>query len=256
MKRTAILFICHIMNEDMIHRFLQIASNIDEIFELYWMMDTKGLPLPKNHNDINFFPFTLDDLNSMDYKAYGNRIYENVNFIPQYFYIKHSEFDYYWVIEYDVLYTGNWNELFISFIDNKSDFIASHVEKFNQFNMNWEWWQDFQRDNKISIRKEDCLKSFNPIHRISNKALRFMDKELRKWNPAHCETTEVTLLYYGGFKIEDLGGTGEFVPKGRENKYYVNGAWINSGTMRYLPPYLKEEIYALQVKDKLFHPIK
>ena len=53
-----------------------------------------------------------------------------------------------------------------------------------------------------------------------------------------------------------MGGLGEFTPPEFRNKFYVQGVGINNGTMRFRPEFLKEEIKALGVTDKLFHPLK
>ena len=44
-----------------------------------------------------------------------------------------------------------------------------------------------------------------------------------------------TCLLNAGYKIGDFGGTGEFVPEGWRNKYYVQGVGTNNGTMRWRP---------------------
>ncbi len=48
-----------------------------------------------------------------------------------------------------------------------------------------------------------------------------------------------TVLAYRGLQIEDIGGDGEFVPPGRENRYYRNN-WLDKsltpGTFVFRPP--------------------
>ncbi len=83
-----------------------------------------------------------------------------------------------------------------------------------------------------------------------------MDEFLRKGNYGHFETVMSTALYNYGFNLLDMGGTGDFTPPEYINKFYVKGAGVNNGTMRFRPLFLKDEIKALGVKDMLFHPLK
>lgn len=100
------------------------------------------------------------------------------------------------------------------------------------------------------------MKGFNPVCRYSRRALALLDEYIKKGYSAHSEVMITTCLYHHGFKIGDIGGTGEFTPHGYRNKYYVQGRGVNNGTMRWRPLYTMEEIEALGTKNKLFHPIK
>jgi hypothetical protein len=39
------------------------------------------------------------------------------------------EYDYYWIVEYDVEFSGHWSELFNAFADNTSDLLCSRVHR-------------------------------------------------------------------------------------------------------------------------------
>ena len=85
----------------------------------------------------------------------------------------------------------------------------------------------------------------------------FLDDYLQKeCNKGYFEVVFTTALYNHGFKIQDFGGTGAFVPEGFRNRFYIQGEGIHNGTMRWQPEFTLEEIDALGIKDKLFHPIK
>ena len=65
----------------------------------------------------------------------------------------------------------------------------------------------------------------------------------------------VTVLKHFGYTIKDLGGTGEFTPQELRNHFYWQETDKDS-SIRWRPVYLQEEIERLDVKDKLYHPIK
>lgn len=50
------------------------------------------------------------------------------------------EYDYYWIVEYDVEFSGRWSELFNAFANNKSDLLCSSLHRF-ETNPTWAWWK-------------------------------------------------------------------------------------------------------------------
>lgn len=45
--------------------------------------------------------------------------------VAMHFFNAHPEFDRYWVVEYDVRFTGNWRGFFDAFEDSDSDFLSA-----------------------------------------------------------------------------------------------------------------------------------
>lgn len=171
------------------------------------------------------------------------------------FYLRNPKYDYYWFIEYDVFFTGDWNLLFQFFKESKSDLISSHVEQYDKSNTDWQWWNVIEFSGK-EIPLEKRVKSFNPIYRLSEHSLSFLHNYLSNGNAGYYEVLMPTALYNNGYTIEDFGGTGCFVKPENRNRFYIQGTYTNWGTMRYFPNYSLEEINALGTKDKLFHPVK
>jgi hypothetical protein len=256
MVRTAVLFMTHYVTDKLISNYYKLVSDMEEKLDVYWLFNSEDKEINIVDNNINFFHFSKHDLFKVGRMLFNNDIYGNVNFIPLLFHLKYPQrYDYYWIIEYDVLFTGKWSVLFNSFMNNDADLLSTHIAHYNEFNKGWYWWRSFI----ISDRKYDlpqCLKSFNPIYRLSNRAMEFLEHELKNGNPAHFETVVPTLLYNNGFRLEDIGGTGDFVAKENRNKYYIQGADINNGTMRYRPEFLLDEIRCMKIDNMLFHPIK
>lgn len=78
------------------------------------------------------------------------------------------------------------------------------------------------------------IKSFNPIYRISNRALELLDNTLKgRENWGHHEVFIPVILNYFNMKIIDFGGRGEFVISGNEDKFYFSQGY-NNGSIRYL----------------------
>lgn len=48
------------------------------------------------------------------------------------FFKEHQEYSYYWFIEYDVVYCGNWNSLMEDYKHDDSDFISCYIERYDR----------------------------------------------------------------------------------------------------------------------------
>lgn len=257
MKKKAVLFIAHKINEDTIGKFQKLHEELSGIYDVFWTYQKETNNETVLPDGIRFYTFSLESIRELQYESlYDDEIYYNVNFILQRFFKDYPEYERYWSIEYDVVFTGNWQTLMGYFENKDADLISCHIEKYTKGkNEHWDWWKPLVWiDEDIPLEK--CVKAFNPIYSLSNKALFFLDDFLRKGNCGHFETVMSTALYNHGFKLVDMGGTGEFTPPELRNRFYVQGAGINNGTMRFRPNFLKEEIEALNVPNKLFHPLK
>lgn len=171
------------------------------------------------------------------------------------FYLSHQEYDYYWFIEFDVRYTGNW-ELFLRLFESyDEDLIVSHIRQFNREPL-WPWWNSLWHPKK-SIDSNKYLRSYNVIFRISNRALAFIHQEQQDGWQGFNEVLLPTLLHEGGYRIMDFGGDGDFTPPGLTNKTYTshglkNGLLSPFCTMHWRP----SSDHAGLRRNKLYHAIK
>ena len=256
----AVLFVSHLINKRYLERYLKLRDDLKDRYNVYWLFQADtGVSgeLLYNHG-VNVVEFTLDELNDLNYSPIGEHLIPgNAHFIMEYFYHLHSEYQNYWFVEYDVVFTGKWSDLMDAFADNDADFLSSHIERRNKQNEQWAWWPTLSFSCEDTVPEENQIKSFNPVYRISNHALHFLDEYMqRDGNQGHFETSMPTALYNNGFRIEDFGGKGEFVMQGYYNRFYIQANGINNGTMRWCPVYQPDDVDPLQSPNKLFHPVK
>lgn len=257
--KTAILFLAHFVDDSTVYKFNKLKIELSDRYDIFWAFqgDNGADGSRLEREKIVPFVFTLEQLNSLDYSPIYERLYGSEHFIAELFYHTHPEYDYFWIMEYDVIFTGNWNIFFDAFYDNNADMLSSHISLRNSENWNWCWWSTLTFDEEDHVEETSWVKSFNPIYRISKKALAFLDIFLKKENnKGFYEVIIASALYNNGFRLEDFGGTGPFVAEGNRNRFYVQGTGINHGTMRWRPDFSAEEIKALGTRNKLFHPLK
>lgn len=258
--KTAVLFLSHIIHDSYLQRYHKLVNELGAQYEVYWVFqaDNGISEQPLIEQGVNIFCFTTDKLNQLNYTPIAETLVPgSVHFITALFFREHPNYDFYWTIEYDVVFTGNWSVLFDVFQNDDADLLASHIEFRNVQNIQWTWWKSLSIASNNSEKMQEQLKCFAPIYRLSKCALVLIDKNLQQDGySGHMEVLLPTLLYRQGLILKDFGGTGAFTPPELRNRFYVQGSGINNGTMRWRPIFLSEEVNALGTKEKLFHPVK
>lgn len=204
-------------------------------------------------DDKNVYSFTLSEIKRLGFSMLRKGITPGCAHFPLLkFYSENRTYDHYWVVEYDVRFTGTWNLLFDHFED--ADFISSVVRRHTRNYADWRWWGLTHPIKSIPLA--DRLASFNPIYRISNAALDFLNEELKRGWEGHNEVVLATLLYHNGFSLRDFGGEGEFVQESDVNRFYVSKRNIWRGhftrSIRYRPARRRTGI----LTNKIYHPVK
>lgn len=251
---TVILYLTHIWNEEIEHRYrtlLSSASNSADIILLF--DDTKNTILPEN---ILYYKFNSHSLHKLEYDPISLHLKPGNNHFPlMQFYRDFPNYKYYWNIEYDVYFNGDWSLFFDEFKLIDIDFLSCHIEHFLQ-DPYWNWWDTIDT-KEIHINTLQYLKSFSPIYRISNPALFFLDDIFKKGIKGHYEALIPTILNHFNYTIADISGNNDFTMEGFKEKYYKNGVTRRTNnrtsTMRTLPIYQKCDLI---LPNKLYHPCK
>ena len=257
MKATkqAILFLTHVINDEVEKRFLKLLYEELKNHDVFFACESgAGVALP-SYEGARTFVFSLDDLMALGYNALGCQVMHNVNYALLLFLKRNPLYDCVWLVEYDVVFTGNWNTFFSYFSQNDAGLISSHIERLSPSNQLWPWWHKVDWAG-LDVSQTTWVKSFNPIFRLSAQASASLDRFLRCGVQGHYECTMATALYREGFRLLDYGGTGEFSEREHPNHFCIDGYGVNNGTMRWRPVFLQSEIDALGTPAKLFHPVK
>jgi len=201
------------------------------------------------------FIVTDETIYAMNYRRIGAGLSEGSTHFPLLRYqLDHPEYEYYWLIENDVQYSGDWREFFDYFDGNDADYLTAHIYPHKAM-PEWCWWRLKHPNLRVPLRKR--IRSFNPVCRVSAAALKRIHRLLGDGWFGHNEVLMPTLLYLSGFRIEDFGGVGPFVPAGRKGRFYTSSppnskGLLSDGTYRFRPVW--EQIG--MEEGKLYHPIK
>lgn len=162
------------------------------------------------------------------------------------FWRSHLAYQYYWLIEDDVLYEGDWNNFFSEFSHNHADFISSYFTHFHHA-PDWYWWNDINIKNPVG--NEYKIRTFYPVCRLSFPALVYLDERLKSGDYGHGEVLVPTLLSLKGFTFYDIANHPAPLIVPCSNRAV---GVSNNGSFRYRPFISKKEIKG----NFLFHPVK
>ncbi len=170
-------------------------------------------------------------------------------------------FDYYWVIEDDVRWSGNWQDFFADLGKSRADFLGTAMQR-RAANPNWHWWTTLETGGE-TVAPEHMVKCFGPVIRASAAGLRAIDAKYRAGWTGHFELIWPTACMAAGLAAEDIGGTGEFTPQDRRDRFYMNNVetWhLFPGTFVFRPAFAEtgESRYGSGFfsRSMLWHPIK
>lgn len=243
--KQAVLYLTSKSNEWTLSTFHALEQSLQGMADVYFAYHQQGDVLPVSLQNIeNLFVFTSDVLNELGYTPIEKgKLVPGSNHFPLLKFFKENQcYDYYWLVEDDVRFSGDWKDFFDSFASSTSDFLSSVIETKAE-NPTWYWWTSLKTGNEVIV-EEKLLKSFNPIYRLSSQALVCIDAHLRIGWMGHYEVLLPTLLYNKGFLLEDFGGEGTFVRPENNAKFY------DDTSMR-IAPVLPDDR-----KNYLFHPVK
>lgn len=161
------------------------------------------------------------------------------------------DYDYYYMMEFDVDYAGNWREFFEQVAPREGDLIAAHIHWRLQ-NPDWIHWRWHY---SVPVPNNKQLMALIVLMRMSRRMVDVYTEALRsgKW-VGNIEALAPTIALNHNLSIVDLGGRGDFTPPEWKEKYYNYG-----GTFEFRP--IRGAKYWHQdqtgfVPGLLHHPIK
>lgn len=175
------------------------------------------------------------------YEPGGRLFYGNIMLAFMTFFLNHYNFDYYWFVEWDVAYSGNWSYLCSKNDNNDADYISYSCLTNTYSNPSWFHYGQWSTKTIDPFKEEELVKTFNPIMRLSKRALEHLDMVYKKGNSGFYEIFLGTVLKRDGYKLGGFLENGDLTPDG----------------FIYLPGGRSLDFNSVKVKpNKLYHPVK
>lgn len=255
--KTAILFMAHYLNDSILREFYRLRKSQSSHVDVRILYDNSKKTFDESHFDgsSGYFLYDINDLirNYPFLDRTTPQIVPGNCVFPMLLFAQKNPCKYFWRIEYDARFSGDWKMFFDSFEENDSDLLGTTIYRY-EFRPDWNWWNSLKAPSAI-LDKKWFLRGFFPVLRLSKKAIDLLENSYRDGWRGHDEVTIPTILNYYGYTIEDIGGDGEFVKPDNRNRFYTNtpgSPGLAPGTFVYHP-------YPCNYSDipnMLYHPVK
>lgn len=168
-KSQLILYISHKINDETLWRYRKLRDDVKPLgIDVVWCFNNKN-DIIKIPNDVSVEMASDDAILSSDkflFKAHNKPLTWSV---PAYFLMKifekYSEYEYIWIVEYDVCYSGNWKNFFERMNKLPHDFICEKLTS-RYSSSRWCWWPS---SCMYGVHWKNMYKSLNCISRVSRK---------------------------------------------------------------------------------------
>lgn len=252
--RNVVLFLCHRLESPHLRFYRKLEQQLKGHAELLWLFhaDQQGDRRPP----VPHWTFTLGELTDAGYHFLWPGTILGSTDLPLLHYAMQTmgEWDYLWLIEHDVRYSGNWGDFLNYFKHNQADLITSNIRNYED-EPNWIYWDLHHPTKEIPL--EERVSSLNTIYRIGAEACQLLSAANRGGWLGHHEVCLPTLVKHAGLKVEDFGGYRSYTPPSRINYFYTPArsnsfAGLLEGTNRARAPF----IVCGWRPHTIYHPVK
>jgi hypothetical protein len=263
--RSVILILNHVNDRRLHEQLEQIERACGQEYDVFLLSDRTrpSFSFARACAGTKEFRFTLKDLIALGYPGKSDLAWAgaeprsiqfgNAELPVLLFFATHSHYEHYWLVEYDVQFSGSWRHLFSTFDDSDADLLGTSLIRHAEF-PGWNRWRSLVVPS-TTANDDDRLRGFFPLYRISNEALSCLHERYQQYCAGHMEALVPTLLYRAGLRLEDIGGDGSFVKPANVNRFYTNRRLTNElspGTFVYRPV---RRVVGPE-PNKLWHPVK
>jgi hypothetical protein len=251
--RDAVLFQTHFWDESCERCFNLLCASLQNSHDLFvtgFLDSTSNLPIPDGIDQAFYDTASLAALPYPNLKALRPH-----HIAPMAFFDRYPNYSHYWMMEYDVRYTGDWLDLFESLSASRADLLATVVQRRLATPL-WIHWQEFCA-HQPALAEAHYIKIFTPFMRLSNAAMRAIDAAYRAGWVGHYEALWPTATAAANLTIEDIGGDSPFTPASRHLAHYTanpHDPYLAPGSFIFRPSILEQDIPSTPAR--LWHPVK
>lgn len=260
MRTTAVLFQSHFFDRWAERAFRRLRAGAPAHYEFAVVMHLPpGTPVPQR---VKAYPHHIVRTPEMRQLPYPTKVggpdwdlwrCGHTDLITMHYWRAHPHYDRYWVIEYDVRYSGPWRRFFATFEEDGTDLLAPMLRRRRDA-PEWSNWHMLSSPG-APPDDEQAVCSFMPIFRASGRLMRAMDESYREGWGGHIECSFATIATVRGLTVSDLGGHGEFTPEAYRGRIYSGSArdvHHAPGTLVFKPTFFRVG----SRPDMLWHPVK
>ena len=228
-NKILVLYVAHFIDDFSLSQYYKLKNELPDGYDIAWWLDDNCYSkMPNIIEGIKFIKFPHETICPkslrkcwIDPMKYMEILYKNDNWFNSY--------DYYWIVEYDVYFSGNWKTFFNTVDKYNEDLVGTAFTIYKDDNVPISY-KDNTLFNNLPIR----IKSYISIYRISNRALKYISdyKEIDLNNKLDVrnylyEVYIPTILYNNGFTIMSLNSEKFIKEEGNHFYDYSNINFVN-----------------------------
>jgi hypothetical protein len=234
----------HFVTPETIWNYFRIQRAVPEEYDVYWVYQGDPVPTWLSRLPIEIFQITDDELAEWTPAMNGDTLIPGNLHVLTIAFSQHQAYDRYWFIEYDVRFTGDWEQVFRLVRTSAADLIAAFVES----PIRDDTWYHL---DTISLPYSRRARSFNPIHRVSSRVLKQVGTLITNGYWAHNEALLASVCRNEGWEMDDFNSLA-FDHWGRP-LYTPSPNADAPSTLNYRP--VASTIWRGRA-DRLHHPVK
>ncbi len=230
MPKQAILYLSHVANKTLWRAYRRLERECSGLADVYFVSNLNSENIPPELKDT--FTITPAKRAALGHPSRAGDTGWWMDTAPSYTQIIRSgidqailafrkskpEYDYYWIVENDVEFSGRWSDLFRAFSDNASDLLCTSMHG-PETNPTWDWWKSLVW---VDDTKPELVRCMFPFARFSDRAMDAIIAAGQNGVDGYYEVMWPTVLHNRGLVIEDIGGDGPFVRPGNVNRWYTS----------------------------------
>lgn len=259
--RTAVLFLTHHWNDIIRLKFERLRSEIGSVADVFILMQkSEAAERAQAEGGSTRRALALFDASALPGElgyayAFADAILPgSVHFTVMAF-SRRNVYDHYFLIEYDVDFSGNWRDFIATVLKASPDFASLHFFTPRQ-KPDWGWWRVYRpadRDRGWALDEGNLLRSFNPVYCLSRHAAQLIDAAHRDGWHGHHELILATVLSHRGCRVVDLARLDDFCIGSEQDPDASRDAL---STVRWRPDVTQAEFLSRSTGRTLFHPVK
>ena len=195
MKKILVIYAAHFINDFSLSQYYKLKNELPEGYDIVWWLDDNydgnlidGIEFIRfpHHTIKSVFKYWFNPMKYMETYYTKNESFRN--------------YDYYWIVEYDVYFNGNWKYFFETVDKYDEDLVCSALTMYK-----CDSYIEFFGEKSFYDYFDKIFKSYISIYRISNKALKtiidYNDCDIKKYL---YEVYIPTILYKKGLSFLSL----------------------------------------------------
>ena len=115
----------------------RLRNELDSRYEIFAVGYCRSAGALKDIDSVPALEYSADDLVALPYPGKvrqfdpGN-FFGNADLAPMKFFLDRPDYDYYWIVEYDVRFSGAWSELFAGLSSSGADLLCTTMQTWTE----------------------------------------------------------------------------------------------------------------------------